>query len=49
MEIVRKGVQTLWVFLANGFWGFSCTGSPVPVPLKMLCSPGFSAAGCSRG
>jgi hypothetical protein len=46
MERVRKVVQALWVFLANGFWGFPVTGTLYQGPLKVVCSPGLNCYSC---
>ena len=46
MEIVRKLVQTLWVFLVNGFWGFPWTRNIYQGPLKVICSPGLNCYSC---
>ncbi|HBI14802.1 MAG TPA: (4Fe-4S)-binding protein [Desulfobulbaceae bacterium] len=46
METVRKLVQTLWVFLVNGFWGFPWTRTIYQGPLKVICSPGLNCYSC---
>lgn len=46
METVRKLVQTLWVFLVNGFWGFPWTHNIYQGPLKVICSPGLNCYSC---
>ncbi|MFZ5799168.1 MAG: 4Fe-4S binding protein [Desulfobulbus sp.] len=46
MEAVRKMVQTLWVFLVNGFWGFPLTRNIYQGPLKVICSPGLNCYSC---
>ena len=46
METVRKLVQTLWVLLVNGFWGFPWTRNIYQGPLKVLCSPGLNCYSC---
>ncbi len=46
MELVRKWVQALWFFLANGFWGFPVTGNLYQGPLKVICSPGLNCYSC---
>lgn len=46
METVRKLVQTLWIFLVNGFWGFPMTRTIYQGPLKVICSPGLNCYSC---
>lgn len=46
MEMVRKLVQTLWIFLVNGFWGFPWTHNIYQGPLKVICSPGLNCYSC---
>jgi polyferredoxin len=46
VELARKWVQALWLFLANGFWGFPATGSLYQGPLKVICSPGLNCYSC---
>lgn len=46
METARKLVQTLWIFLVNGFWGFPWTRNIYQGPLKVVCSPGLNCYSC---
>lgn len=46
METARKLVQTLWLFLVNGFWGFPLTKNIYQGPLKVVCSPGLNCYSC---
>ena len=46
METVRKWVQTIWIFLVNGFWGFPITQNIYQGPLKVVCSPGLNCYSC---
>ena len=46
MESVRTLVQTLWIFLVNGFWGFPVTKNIYQGPLKVICSPGLNCYSC---
>ncbi len=46
MEIIRKWVQIVFVFLTNGYWGFPFTRSIYQGPLKILCSPGLNCYSC---
>lgn len=46
MEVARKLVQVIWVFLVNGFWGFPVTRSIYQGPLKVICSPGLNCYSC---
>lgn len=46
METVRKWIQALSFFLANGFWGFPVTGQMYQGPLKVICSPGLNCYSC---
>ena len=46
MQVIRKWVQTIWVFLVNGFWGFPVTGNLYQGPLKVICSPGLNCYSC---
>lgn len=46
MAQLRRWIQVLWLFLANGFWGFPVTGTLYQGPLKVLCSPGLNCYSC---
>jgi ferredoxin-type protein NapH len=46
MEAIRKWVQTLFVFLTNGYWKFPVTQSIYQGPLKVVCSPGLNCYSC---
>lgn len=46
METVRIWVQTIWIFLVNGFWGFPVTKNIYQGPLKVVCSPGLNCYSC---
>lgn len=46
MQIIRKWVQTVWVFLVNGYWAFPFTGNMYQGPLKVICSPGLNCYSC---
>lgn len=46
MQIIRKWVQTIWIFLVNGFWGFPFTGNLYQGPMKVICSPGLNCYSC---
>lgn len=46
MESVRKLVQTLWVFLSNGFWAFPVTRTIYQGPMKVICAPGLNCYSC---
>ncbi len=46
MQMVRKLVQAVWIFLVNGFWGFPVTGNLYQGPLKVICSPGLNCYSC---
>jgi len=46
MQNIRKWVQTIWVFLINGFWGFPLSGNMYQGPLKVICSPGLNCYSC---
>ncbi len=46
MQKVRRSIQTLWVFLSNGFWLFPFTRSLYQGPLKIICAPGLNCYSC---
>jgi len=46
MQSIRKGIQTLWIFLVNGYWAFPFTGNMYQGPLKVICSPGLNCYSC---
>ncbi len=46
MELVRKWVQFLFVFLVNGYWAFPFTRTIYQGPLKIICSPGLNCYSC---
>lgn len=46
MESIRKLIQTLSIFLMNGFWGFPLTRNIYQGPLKVVCSPGLNCYSC---
>lgn len=46
MESIRKLIQTLSIFLVNGFWGFPLTRNIYQGPLKVVCSPGLNCYSC---
>ncbi len=46
MEALRKWVQAVWFFLANGFWGFPVSQNIYKGPLKVICSPGLNCYSC---
>lgn len=46
MELARKWIQALWLFLTNGFLGFPFTGNIYQGPLKVICSPGLNCYSC---
>ncbi len=46
MQVIRKWVQTLWIFLSNGYWAFPFTGNLYQGPLKIMCSPGLNCYSC---
>lgn len=46
METLRRWIQLLWLFLANGYWGFPRSGTLYQGPLKVLCSPGLNCYSC---
>ena len=46
MQSIRKWVQTIWIFLINGYWAFPFTGNLYQGPLKVICSPGLNCYSC---
>lgn len=46
METIRKLIQTISIFLVNGFWGFPVSKNIYQGPLKVLCSPGLNCYSC---
>ncbi len=46
MERLRFWIQTLWLFLSNGYWAFPVSGTLYQGPLKVLCSPGLNCYSC---
>ncbi len=46
MQSIRKWIQTLWIFLINGYWAFPFTGNMYQGPLKVICSPGLNCYSC---
>jgi len=46
MELIRKLIQTLSIFMVNGFWGFPITRNIYQGPLKVICSPGLNCYSC---
>ncbi|NOQ45418.1 MAG: 4Fe-4S binding protein [Desulfobulbaceae bacterium] len=46
MQTVRKWVQVIWIFLANGFLGFPVTQNIYQGPMKVICSPGLNCYSC---
>lgn len=46
METIRKLVQTLCIFLANGYWEFPWSKNIYQGPLKIICSPGLNCYSC---
>jgi polyferredoxin len=46
MESIRKLIQTLSIFMMNGFWGFPLTRNIYQGPLKVVCSPGLNCYSC---
>jgi polyferredoxin len=46
MDAIRRWVQAIWFFLANGYWAFPFTGTLYQGPLKVLCSPGLNCYSC---
>lgn len=46
METIRKLIQTLSIFMMNGFWGFPVTRNIYQGPLKVICSPGLNCYSC---
>ena len=43
---LRKRVQTLFLFLTNGYWLFPFTRSIYRGPMKLVCSPGLNCFSC---
>ncbi len=46
MQSIRKWVQTIWIFLINGYWAFPFTRNLYQGPLKVICSPGLNCYSC---
>ena len=46
MNFIRKWVQTIFLFITNGYWAFPASRSIYQGPLKVVCSPGLNCYSC---